>query len=281
MGSIPEALACGRAAARQFGIDLPEQPEQVRALLQREIQIIRERTAAIGIEKLLDLPPMQDPATIALMGSDHALPAGGVSERSGVVRAALLHDGPAVARARQLRAVGARVRLVRGACLSSVLREYEDAYRFAKLGVDLAHKLDETSMLSGVYFLFGDVRVALGQARRREHRPVSASGSLRLAERRSRARRLQRRAPVLAPAVPRHAARRAARGRGRRDRERCIESADSANPEFLRPRARADRLAARRAAATATRSATAISTRPRRRPRSRRAAIARSRPTGS
>ena len=40
------------------------------------------------------------------------------------------------------------------ALMSSALREYEDAYRFAKLGVDLAHKLDETSMLSGVYFLW-------------------------------------------------------------------------------------------------------------------------------
>jgi signal transduction histidine kinase len=34
------------------------------------------------------------------------------------------------------------------------LREYEEAYRFAKLGVDLAHKLGETSVLSGVYFLW-------------------------------------------------------------------------------------------------------------------------------
>jgi signal transduction histidine kinase len=38
--------------------------------------------------------------------------------------------------------------------MSSALREYEDAYRFAKLGVDLAHKLNETSTLAGVYFLF-------------------------------------------------------------------------------------------------------------------------------
>ena len=49
------------------------------------------------------------------MGLLDALPAGGVSDRPGKLRAALLHDGPAVARARQLRAVGARVRLVRGA----------------------------------------------------------------------------------------------------------------------------------------------------------------------
>src|SRR6185503_14737682 len=76
MGRIPEALATGRAAAREFGIDLPEQPEQVRALLQREIHFIRERAAAVGIEKLLDLPNMDDPAKLALMILiAHCLPA--------------------------------------------------------------------------------------------------------------------------------------------------------------------------------------------------------------
>ena len=55
MGRIPEALACGRAAAREFGVDLPEQPDEVRALLQREIGSIRESAAAVGIENLLDL----------------------------------------------------------------------------------------------------------------------------------------------------------------------------------------------------------------------------------
>src|SRR6185436_15453708 len=61
MGRIPEALACGRTAAREFGVDLPEQPEEVRALLQRAIGSIRQRAAAAGIERLLDLPPMEDP----------------------------------------------------------------------------------------------------------------------------------------------------------------------------------------------------------------------------
>jgi predicted ATPase len=76
MGLIPEALACGRAAAREFNIDLPEQPEQVRALLQREIQFIRERAKEVGIENLLDLPIMNDPASMALIGLiAHCLPA--------------------------------------------------------------------------------------------------------------------------------------------------------------------------------------------------------------
>ena len=100
MGKIPEALACGRAAAREFGIALPEQPELVRALLQREIQTIREQAAAIGIEKLLDRPPMSDPGQIAMMASARELLAGSVSDRSRELRAAVLHDGSIVARAR-------------------------------------------------------------------------------------------------------------------------------------------------------------------------------------
>jgi predicted ATPase/signal transduction histidine kinase len=152
MGRIPEALACGRDAARQFDIDLPEQAEQVRALLQREIQFIRERATAVGIEKLLDLPVMDDPATNALMTLiAHCLPAAFQSDQESyallcctMVRLSLEHGNCALS----ARAYGSFAAL-----LSSALREYEDAYRFAKLGVDLAHKLDETPVLAGVYFL--------------------------------------------------------------------------------------------------------------------------------
>ncbi len=153
MGRIPEALACGRAAAREFGIDLPERPEEVRALLQREIGFIRQRAAAVGIEKLLDLPPMEDPAQFALMGLlMHCLPAAFQTDQESyallcctMARLSVEHGNCALS----ARAYGSFAAL-----LSSALREYEDAYRFAKLGVDLAHKLDETSMLAGVYFLF-------------------------------------------------------------------------------------------------------------------------------
>jgi predicted ATPase/signal transduction histidine kinase/tRNA A-37 threonylcarbamoyl transferase component Bud32 len=153
MGRIPEAIACGRDAARQFGIELPDQPEQVRALLQREIQTIRERAAVIGIENLLDLPTMEDPGKIALMGLlMHCLPAAFQSDQESyallcctMVHLSLEHGNCALS----ARAYGSFAAL-----LSSALGEYEDAYRFAKLGVDLARKLDETSMFAGVYFLF-------------------------------------------------------------------------------------------------------------------------------
>ncbi len=153
MGRIPEAVACGRAAAREFGVDLPEQPEEVRTLLQREIGSIRQRAAAVGIENLLERGAMEDPSQIALMGLlMHCLPAAFQTDQESyallcctMVRLSLEHGNCALS----ARAYGSFAAL-----LSSQLREYEDAYRFAKLGVDLAHKLDETSMLSGVYFLW-------------------------------------------------------------------------------------------------------------------------------
>jgi predicted ATPase len=153
MGRIPEALACGRAAAREFGVALPERPDEVRALLQREIGSIRERAAAVGIETLLERGAMEDPSQIALMGLlMHCLPAAFQTDQESyallcctMVRLSLEHGNCALS----ARAYGSFAAL-----LSSQLREYEDAYRFAKLGVDLAHKLGETSMLSGVYFLW-------------------------------------------------------------------------------------------------------------------------------
>jgi predicted ATPase len=100
------------------------------------------------------------------------------------------------------------------ALIVSALRRYEEGYRFAKLGVDLAHKLNEPSVLSGVYFLWAmfashwmkpidEASTSIGRA------------SIRAPERRPLARGLQRRSPILASAVPRLGRGRAARGRER------------------------------------------------------------------
>ncbi len=153
MGRIPAALACGREAARMFNVDLPEEKEQVRALLQSEIQTILERTGAIGIEKLLDLPVMKDPASTALLALlTHCLPAAYQYDQDSyalltctMVRLSLEHGNSPLS----ARAYGSFAALI-----VSALRRYEEGYRFAKLGVDLAHKLNEPSVLSGVYFLW-------------------------------------------------------------------------------------------------------------------------------
>ena len=153
MGRIPAALACGRDAARAYSIDLPEEREQVRARLQQEIQTILERTAAIGIEHLLDLPVMTDPANTALLALlTHCLPAAYQYDQDSyalltctMVRLSLEHGNSPLS----ARAYGSFAALV-----VSALKLYDEGYRFAKLGVDLAHKLNDPSVLSGVYFLW-------------------------------------------------------------------------------------------------------------------------------
>jgi len=153
MGRIPAALACGREAARMFDVDLPEEKEQVRALLHSEIQSILERTREIGIEKLLDLPVTTDPASTALLALlTHCLPAAYQYDQDSyalltctMVRLSLDHGNSPLS----ARAYGSFAALI-----VSALRRYEEGYRFAKLGVDLAHKLNEPSVLSGVYFLW-------------------------------------------------------------------------------------------------------------------------------
>ena len=166
------------------------------------------------------------------------------------------------------------------ALLSSALREYEDAYRFAKLGVDLAHKLDETSMLSGVYFLWAmfashwvkpvDESIELYQQAVRfglqsgDHVHAGYSVARRFSH-------LQVRGMPLAEL----------REEGRAALEMLHRISDAANVRVPAAAPRAHRLARAASGATATRSARPSSTRRRGRPRSRRAAIARSRPIGS
>jgi signal transduction histidine kinase len=152
MNRMPEALSCGRDAARLFDVDLPEGREQVRSKLESEIRTILERTEKIGVEQLVDRPLMADPAKIALMGLlTHCLPAAYQTDQDTyallcctMVRLSLEHGHcPSSARAYGSFA----------ALLSSGPRRYRDAYRFAKLGMDLAHKLQDPSVLASVYFL--------------------------------------------------------------------------------------------------------------------------------
>ncbi len=153
MGRIPAALACGREGARMFAVDLPEDREQVRALLQKETEAILERAETIGVENLLDLPPMSDRATTALMALlTHCLPAAYQYDQDSyalltctMVRLSLDHGNCPLS----ARAYGSFAALI-----VSALRRYDVGYRFAKLGVDLAHKLNDPSVLSGVYFLW-------------------------------------------------------------------------------------------------------------------------------
>jgi predicted ATPase/signal transduction histidine kinase len=153
MGDMPEALACGRQAAEELGVDLPADAALIEQMLQTEVGTILARTSEIGIENLLELPVMQDPDKVALMAlMTHCLPAAYQTNQPlfallccKMVSLSLEHGNCPLS----ARAYGSFAGL-----LSSVLGRYRDAYRFAKLGVDLAHRFDDPSVYSGAYFLW-------------------------------------------------------------------------------------------------------------------------------
>ena len=209
VGRIPEALACGREAVRLFGVDWPDDPDRVRELLQSEIRTILEQTAAIGIENLLDLPPMQDPDTLALMPLlTYCLPAAYQSDQESyallcctMVRLSLAHGNCSL--------VDAGVWLVRRVDQQRASRlQRRLSIRQARRGPGAQAQRDLGAF--GRVLPVGDVCVALEQAGRRKHRALSALHRVRAAERRPFARGLRSGTPLLALAVPRPAARRPA-----------------------------------------------------------------------
>ena len=106
-----------RSARGIFGVDLPEDREQVRALLQREIAgDSRARARRSASSKLLDLPTDDRPRQDRVDGAADctACPRRTSSDQESYALSDL-HDGPSVARSRQLPAFGARLRFVRGA----------------------------------------------------------------------------------------------------------------------------------------------------------------------
>src|SRR5262245_46523380 len=96
---------------------------------------------------------MTDPASKALLSLlMHCLPAAYQYDQDSyalltctMVRVSLDHGNSPLS----ARAYGSFAALI-----VSALRRYDEGYRFAKLGVDLANKLNDPSMLSGVYFLW-------------------------------------------------------------------------------------------------------------------------------
>jgi predicted ATPase/signal transduction histidine kinase len=150
---MPQALACGRRAAALFGMELPEDPERIECVLQSEIQRILEETTRLGIESLLDLPQTEDSSQTALMAVlTHCLPAAYQTDQAlfaliccKMVLLSLEHGNCSLS----ARAYGSFAAL-----LSSALGRYREAYRFAKLAVDLCYRFDDPSVLSAAYFLW-------------------------------------------------------------------------------------------------------------------------------
>ena len=147
-----DALRCARQGAGILGVDLPADGARLDEVLQAEIGRILERTDEIGVDKLLDLPVMQDDEKIALMSLlTHCLPAAFQTDQQlfalfccKMVSLSLDFGNCALS----ARAYGSF-----GAILSGALRKHRAAYRFTKLGIDLAHHFDDLSVMSGVHFL--------------------------------------------------------------------------------------------------------------------------------
>jgi predicted ATPase len=154
IGQFVESIACGCAAAAEFGIDLPRDPEVLRTLVPGEIGAVLAQTEARGIENLLDLPRMQDEEKTALLALlTHCLPAAFQTNQELYaliccrIVVLSLEDGNCAHSARGYASFAG--------VLSNALGRYADAYRFAKLAVDLLNRLGDVSVLPSAYFIWG------------------------------------------------------------------------------------------------------------------------------
>lgn len=152
-GDMAQAVNCGIRAAELFGLNLPDDPEEIKQQLQAEIGTILAHTSKTPIESLIDLPTMQDPDQIALMSLlMHIIPP---AYQINMELFALIcckmvtlsieyGNCPVSAKGYGSFAV----------ILSSALGNYADADRFGKLGVNLNRKFDDISVRSAAYFVW-------------------------------------------------------------------------------------------------------------------------------
>jgi len=151
MGDMTSAVACGRQAVQLFGLDLPDQPDQVRAKLQSEIGWILGWTTQNPIESLLDLPQMTDPDQTALMSLlMHMIPpAYQVNPElfalicCHMVRQSIEHGNCPMS----AKGYGSFAPI-----LSGIVGNFRDGDRFGKLGVDLCERLNDITVRSACHF---------------------------------------------------------------------------------------------------------------------------------
>jgi predicted ATPase/predicted signal transduction protein with EAL and GGDEF domain len=154
IGQMAEALACGCAAAAEFDIELPQDAASLARVLPGQIGTVLTHTEALGIEKLLDLPRMEDAEKMALMALlTHCLPAAFQTNQQlyALICCRMIELSLQAGNC----AHSARGYVSFAGVLSNALSRFGDAYRFAKLAVDLLHRLGDTSVLPGAYFVWG------------------------------------------------------------------------------------------------------------------------------
>lgn len=151
MGDMAGAVACGRQAAALFGLDLPQDLEQVRSQLKAEIDFIIGWSKRNEIESLIDLPLMSDPDRMALMSLlMHCLPS--AYQINPELFALICCKMVTLSIAHGNCPMSAKGYGSFAAILSGNVGNFRDAYRFGKLGVDLCKKLNDITVLSACHF---------------------------------------------------------------------------------------------------------------------------------
>src|SRR5690606_14885682 len=154
IGQMAEALDCGCAAAADFGLELPQVGAVLNQILPQQIDAVLAQTEACGIERLVDLPGMQDEEKMALMALlTHCLPA--AFQTNQPLYALICCRMVTLSMEAGNCAHSARGYVSFAGVLSNAMARYQDAYRFARLAVELLHRLGDTSVLPGAYFVWG------------------------------------------------------------------------------------------------------------------------------
>jgi predicted ATPase/signal transduction histidine kinase len=153
IGQMAEALAVGSMAAAEFGLALPQDAAVLERMLPVEIGAVLEATEARGIERLVELPAMLDEEKVALMAAlTHCLPAAFQTNQPLYALVCCRMVGLSLEAGNC--AYSARGYVSFAGVLSNGLGRYQDAYRFARLAVELLQRLEDTSMMAGAYFVW-------------------------------------------------------------------------------------------------------------------------------
>jgi predicted ATPase len=151
MGDMTGAVACGRQAARLFGLELPEEPERVREKLQQEMGALIGWSATHEIESLLELPVMDDPDRVVLMSLlMHCLPPS--YQVNPELFALICCKMVSLSIEHGNCPMSAKGYGSFAAILSGIVGNYRDGDRFGKLGVDLSERLNDVAVRSACHF---------------------------------------------------------------------------------------------------------------------------------
>jgi len=152
LGRAAEAVACGRRAAARFDIDLPSDPAELGRTTATEIAAIMAACAERPIEQWIDLPAIEDADMLAVMTLlSNCCPAAYQVEPAlfGLITTKLI--------TLSLRHGNCGASAVAYTCIPPMLwmmEQYEAAYRFGKLGVDLVRRLGAQALQPMCEFAF-------------------------------------------------------------------------------------------------------------------------------